>query len=215
MAAGGVQNGTQLVVTRSIQGVALAIALRCFSGHRLSNDRTRTVSQHCIFLSGSQSTSRIFVWLGDRWDPGRYSWLATSLVPLWRHHAGSLSAGIWTAVSRYRGVSGLQIILRKMRSKVDWIGALLASTFITLLSYMLAYVPHSRSTRYPLIDYYRRNISTDVRKVRTSGIAMLCICTTSLLTFIAWVEYRVRSNKPDLIPHALWKISSFSPCVGP
>jgi hypothetical protein len=39
---------------------------------------------------------------------------------------------------------------------------------------------------------------------------MLCLAALALPSFIGWVHYQVKRNKPALIPNALWKNIAFS-----
>ncbi|SCO92363.1 related to aminotriazole resistance protein [Fusarium oxysporum] len=78
-------------------------------------------------------------------------------------------------------------------SRVDWIGALLASASMASLSYFLAV------------------ISTDVHRIKETGtIILLCFSLATLPLFVGWMHYRVRRSMPALIPNCFWSNSAFA-----
>lgn len=84
-------------------------------------------------------------------------------------------------------------LLHNVRTKIDWVGAGLASAFMALLCYLLAI------------------LSADPSRIKSAdSIVILCLAALALPSFIGWVHYQVKRNKPALIPNALWKNIAFS-----
>ncbi|KZL75275.1 integral membrane protein [Colletotrichum tofieldiae] len=81
----------------------------------------------------------------------------------------------------------------RFRTEVDWIGAFLASGFLSMISYVLAIITDS---------------AHDIKKAE--NIALLVISGSLTGGFIAWVERQERLGRPAIIPNSLWKNRSFT-----
>ncbi|KAF4232601.1 hypothetical protein CNMCM8980_004848 [Aspergillus fumigatiaffinis] len=100
-------------------------------------------------------------------------------------------AGLW-ALPRSK-TTQYSDLLHNIRTKIDWVGAGLASAFMALLCYLLAI------------------LSADPLRIKSAdSIVMLCLAALALPSFIGWVHYQVKRNKTALIPNALWKNIAFS-----
>ncbi|KAE8145409.1 ER membrane protein SH3-domain-containing protein [Aspergillus avenaceus] len=76
--------------------------------------------------------------------------------------------------------------LTRLAQDVDWIGALIISASLALLSYELAVATGSNSLCFPL------------------NIALLVVAITLLPVFAFWMHRQTRNSRPALIPNALW-----------
>jgi hypothetical protein len=58
-------------------------------------------------------------------------------------------------------------------------------------------------------------LSSDIKNIRrTSNISLLVLSAALVPTFIWWMNYQVKRNRPALVPNSLWRNSSFtSICV--
>ena len=137
--AGFSQTGTELVVMRAMQGVSVSLHL------------ASSISIITKVLPQGRGRNMAFAFLGVS-QPLGFSvglvaggLLADSVG--WRvgwYMIGGL-AGLLTAVAGWAlpGTDenrGLQEIIHDLKTKVDWVGALLASAFMAMLCYLLAYV---------------------------------------------------------------------------
>ncbi|KAG5980531.1 hypothetical protein E4U54_006777 [Claviceps lovelessii] len=135
---GGVaKTGPQLVVMRALQGVGYAMHLAssvAIVTHTLSRGRPRNLAFSCLGLSQPLGFSFGLVLGGVLQD--LLGWRAA-----WYMYGGltlGLSAVATWALPRSRYDRTVQGTLHNIRDKIDWVGALLASTFMALLSYLFA-----------------------------------------------------------------------------
>ncbi|RSM04041.1 hypothetical protein CEP52_007053 [Fusarium oligoseptatum] len=176
IASGASRQGTELVAFRALQGIGLGMHLAssvAIITQVLPRGRGRNMAFSCLGLSQPLGFSVGLVLGGVFVD-----------TVGWR--AGWYLSGALTLFF-------FCYILRDFRTKVDWVGAILASTFMTLLCYLLAV------------------LSADIKTIRQPGsIVMLCLSTVALLAFVGWVHRQVQVKKPALIPNSLWKNATFS-----
>ena len=88
--------------------------------------------------------------------------------------------------------------LRRLRSKVDWMGLGLISVQLSTLSYVLASITStsSLSPRRPL------------------DIGLLILSLALIPAFILWVGRQERKGQPAIIPNSLWRRAGFtSVCI--
>ncbi|KAK0645266.1 putative MFS-type transporter [Lasiodiplodia hormozganensis] len=82
---------------------------------------------------------------------------------------------------------------RRLGKDVDWVGALVISTALALLSYVFAAITGAaRSMREP------------------ANVAMLCTALALLPAFWLWMRRQARLRRPALIPNALWANGAFT-----
>ncbi|KAI9697107.1 MAG: hypothetical protein M1820_007922 [Bogoriella megaspora] len=80
-----------------------------------------------------------------------------------------------------------------LKDEIDWIGVLIASTSLALMSYVLAAVTGSgTSIKHP------------------ANATLLAVALALIPGFILWVGRQERNNKPAIIPNSLWRKRSFS-----
>ncbi|KAJ3469579.1 hypothetical protein MRS44_003644 [Fusarium solani] len=165
------RQGTELVAFRALQGIGLGMHLAssvAIITQVLPHGRGRNMAFSCLGLS----------------QPLGFS-------------IGLVLGGVFVDTIGWRAGwqddRNLNDVLRDFRTKVDWVGAIFASAFMTLLCYLLAV------------------LSADAETIRQPGsIVMLCLSTIALLAFIGWVHHQVQVKKPALIPNSLWKNATFS-----
>ncbi|EXK77878.1 hypothetical protein FOQG_17425 [Fusarium oxysporum f. sp. raphani 54005] len=139
LTCGLVKNGEQLVVLRALQGIATALHLSssvALVTQVQPQGRERNVAFACLGLSqllGFSSSLVVGGILIDTlgWRSGWYFCGGLTLL---------LFAIGWWALPRTARPGSLRITIRNLKKKVDWVGALLASTSISLLTYFLGFV---------------------------------------------------------------------------
>ncbi|KAF5011712.1 hypothetical protein FDECE_2172 [Fusarium decemcellulare] len=192
LGCGFVQQGQELVGLRALHGVGLALHLSssvALVTKMMPRGRGRNVSFACLGLSQPLGFSFGLVLGGVLvdtigWRAGWYLYGAITLL--------LSSIGIWS-LPQSAPLGTLKKVLHDVRTEVDWVGALLASAFMALLSYFLAI------------------ISTDIYRIKEPGsIVILCIGVVALPLFIGWMHRQIRTGKPALIPNSFWRNSSFS-----
>lgn len=83
--------------------------------------------------------------------------------------------------------------LERLRTEIDWVGALIASSSLAMLSYAFAAITGS---------------ATDLRQPAT--IALLSTAIALVPVFIFWVGRQERLGKPAIIPNSLWRNKVFT-----
>lgn len=210
LAAGAVQTGEQMVAMRALQGLgqachfaaSIALITAAVPAGRGRNIAFATwgLSQPLGFSFGLVLGGVLVETIG--WRSGWFLYGGLTMV--------LFGLGLWVLP---RGVSGVAKgdMTKQLKSKVDWVGAGLASAAMTLASYLLAYVFLSLGIlSYFLTDLYRI-LSTDIYRIKNGdSIAFLCLSVASFAGFLAWMHYQVKWDRPALIPNSLWKNSTFS-----
>lgn len=81
----------------------------------------------------------------------------------------------------------------RLRYEIDWIGALIASTSLALLCYVLAI------------------LTEEVSKIREAhALTMLILGIALISAFILWVQRQERLGRPAVIPNNLWRSRIFT-----
>jgi MFS family permease len=139
LGAGAAESGSTLVALRAIQGVGLAMHLSssvAIVSRTLSRGRSRNIGFACLGLSQPLGFSFGLVVGGVLVDS--IGWRAG-----WYLYGGITMAlscvGLW-ALPKSHNEKSVREAVQFIKQNVDWVGALLASAFMTLLSYLLAYV---------------------------------------------------------------------------
>ncbi|KAL4977587.1 major facilitator superfamily domain-containing protein [Aspergillus desertorum] len=176
---GVVRTGQELVVLRALQGIGLAMHLASSVSivtQLLPPGRGRNIAFSCMGLSQPLGFSLGLV-IGGYISGGITLFFAA--VGVWAVPVGK--------ATRYSE------ILYNLRTKVDWVGAGLASAFMALLCYLLAIV----SANPPRIK-------------SAQSIVILCHAAAALPAFVAWVHRQAKRNKPALVPNSIWRSSAFA-----
>ncbi|KAH6999079.1 major facilitator superfamily domain-containing protein [Ilyonectria sp. MPI-CAGE-AT-0026] len=190
--SGAARKGTELVAMRALQGVGLALHLAssvAIITQIMPKGRGRNLAFSCLGLSQPLGFSVGLVLGGIFVDTigWRAGWFLSGGLTL-------LLAviGVW-ALPRSHQNRRLDDILHEVKTKIDWVGAILASSFMTLLCYLLAI------------------LSADVSRINEPfSIVLLSLSPIALLCFIGWMHHRVKKGKPALIPNSLWTNATFS-----
>ncbi|SCN99817.1 related to aminotriazole resistance protein [Fusarium fujikuroi] len=187
-----VKNGEELVILRALQGVATALHLSssvALVTQVQPRGRERNVAFACLGLSqllGFSSSLVVGGILIDTlgWRSGWYFCGGLTLL--------LLLIG-WWSLPRGERPGSLRITIRNLKKKVDWVGALLASTSICLLTYFLGL------------------ITTGIDRVR-SPVALVSLSLSMVATalFVYWVHSRAKKGRMALIPNGLWKNLPFT-----
>ncbi|KAI3581875.1 major facilitator superfamily domain-containing protein [Fusarium oxysporum f. sp. albedinis] len=191
LACAFIKKGEELVVLRALQGVALALHLSSSVSlvtKILPRGRGRNLAFACLGLSQPLGFSFGLVIGGILVDTigWRSAWYLYGGITL------LLSViGFWS-LPKPAPLGTLQDIVHSLKTKVDWVGALLASAFMALISYFLAI------------------ISTDVYHIKEPGtIVILCLGVLALPLFIGWMHRQHNLDLPVLIPNSFWDNSAF------
>ncbi|KAF4272439.1 hypothetical protein KXX16_005415 [Aspergillus fumigatus] len=185
---GVARTGQELVVLRALQGVGLAMHLASSVSivtQLLPPGRSRNVAFSCLGVSQPLGFSLGLVVGGVLVDTigWRSGWFLSGGITL------VFSVGGLWALPRSKSMQ-YSDLLHNVRTTIDWVGAGLASAFMALLCYLLA---------------------ADPSRIKSAdSIVILCLAALALPSFIGWVHYQVKRNKPALIPNALWKNIAFS-----
>lgn len=143
LGAAAVRRGEDLVALRAVQGVALSLHLAASVAIMAENlergSRARNIAYSCLgfsmvlgFCLGLVIGGVLIDTLG--WRAGWYLYGSITLL------LGCI--GLWALPSHGRNRTFNQVV-QDLVTKVDWVGALLASTFMALTCYLLAYAPFS------------------------------------------------------------------------
>lgn len=86
-------------------------------------------------------------------------------------------------------------VLSKLKTEIDWVGAVIACAALAMFSYVLAI------------------LSTDSNNIRRpSAVSVLTVSVLLLVAFPSWMQWQEKRDKPALIPNYLWKNRAFA-CV--
>ncbi|KAH7377639.1 major facilitator superfamily domain-containing protein [Pyrenochaeta sp. MPI-SDFR-AT-0127] len=195
---GFAQTGTQLVVFRALQGIALALHLPAsvsIIAGAVPSGRARNIgfaslgfSQLLGFAIGLVLSGIMIERLG--WRSGFYLAGGCNLAVA--------VAAVWTLPRREsHSDEGFVALWMKVGRDIDWVGGLISSGGLAILAYVLAI------------------ISADLTSIREAGTAsLLAVSIILLLAFPAWMHYRERIGQPALVPNKLWKNLPFtSTCI--
>lgn len=114
-------------------------------------------------------------------------------------------------------LKGKKFSLRRLRSEIDWLGGLISSACLGILSYIMGYVTPFmpvacyRGCYYVADSLENRIITEDIGILKTPvNIVLLAIALISIPAFIFWMHHRDKIGKRALIPNRLWKNIEFS-----
>ncbi|KAJ6121051.1 hypothetical protein N7523_005331 [Penicillium sp. IBT 18751x] len=83
--------------------------------------------------------------------------------------------------------------LRRLRDEIDWVGIILSSSCLGLISYVFAIITDNPGNMH-----------------HAENIAMLCIAVACIPAFMWWMSWREKNGKSALIPNSLWKNTAFA-----
>ncbi|KAL8377832.1 hypothetical protein RB595_008492 [Gaeumannomyces hyphopodioides] len=200
LASGFAQTGEQLVAFRAIQGIGAAMHLPAsvsLVAAATEKGRARNFgfaalgfSQPLGFSAGlvmggvlaEYSTWRIGFYvpgglLAAAAIAGRWTLPKTVPAPAPDGSVGGNSSGVWT----------------RFRTEIDWVGVGLASSGLTVFSYVLAI------------------LSADLQTIRSATtVTLLALSLILLALFPFWMGRQERAGRPALVPNSLWKNLPFT-----
>lgn len=195
LACGVAQTGIQMILFRTFQGIATSMCLPTafsFLSEAMPAGKRRNVGFACLGLGQPLGFSMGLV-LGGLFQGSSLGW----------RFGYYLCAGIsmvLTVVNFFKLPKDRQrepISWRRLRSEIDWVGILLSSSCLGIISYVFATITESPS-----------NIQ------RAENIVLLCAAGVMIPAFVGWMNWRERNGKSALIPNSLWKNTAFaSVCV--
>ncbi|PWY73201.1 MFS general substrate transporter [Aspergillus sclerotioniger CBS 115572] len=189
MACGLAQTGTELIIFRIISGVsaslclpsAMSIISEHFPAGKLRNFAFALMGcgQPIGFGIGILLGGIFADTVGWRW--GFYS-AAIANTP-------AFLLSLWQLPKKKEG----RVSWNHLVFGIDWIGAVVASAALAILSYALAI------------------ITGDVSKVHdATTITLFCVSGALVIGFVLWQGRQERRSKPTLIKNSLWKKAAFS-----
>ncbi|WPH00642.1 general substrate transporter, protein [Acrodontium crateriforme] len=192
LACGLSRTGTELIIFRGLQGIAasfclptsISILTQTFpSGRRRTRGLAMQGAAQPIGYSAGLFLGGLFAdTIGWRWG-----WYISSVMCVAVFIAG------WFSLPKCQRTN-LQVPARKQIAvDVDWIGALLASACLGLVSYALA------------------AIASDTSNIRRpTNIVLIVISVALIPAFTFWMNRQERKGNPALIPNSVWKNRHFT-----
>jgi MFS family permease len=187
------RTGTELIAFRAMQGIAMAFCMPTAVGLITSNfptGRGRNIAFACLG-GGSPVGFALGLVLGGLfvdsigWRYGYY--LSCGLNGM------VFLAAFFTIPPSATGEDRM----KRLRNDIDWIGVIIASACMAMLSYVFAIITSSTSTiRHP------------------PNIVLLSLAVTLMPAFIFWVGRQERLGRPAIIPNSIWRNLEFtSVCI--
>ncbi|KAI3320868.1 MFS general substrate transporter [Xylariaceae sp. AK1471] len=189
LACGLSRTGVQLIVFRAIHGTAISMCLPSSISILTANFPTGKLRNAAFACLGAAQPMGFLIGL-------IIGGILTDLVS-WRlgfYIVAGINAFVLVVSvfcvpndTRQHG-----LVLQRFRDEIDWIGVLVISTALGLLSYVLA------------------SITIDLSSIRKpANISLLVISVLLFPCFALWVHNQEKSGRPALIPNSLWRNSSF------
>ncbi|KAL6898474.1 MFS general substrate transporter [Trichoderma evansii] len=190
IACGVGRTGIELIMFRAFQGVALSLCLPtsvAIVASITTSGRQRNIGFSCLgfvqpigFSLGLVLGGVLLDTIG--WRVGWYICGALTIVlffiTLWALPVDKKAEGS---------------VLLRLRRDVDWIGAILSSASLALISYVLGVM------------------SSGVHSITIpANIAALTVGVLLIPSFVLWQRRQEKREKPTLIPNSLWKNRTFT-----
>ncbi|GFF94650.1 aminotriazole resistance protein [Aspergillus lentulus] len=191
LACGVAQNGIQLILFRTFQGIATSMCLpTAFSilTDSMPVGKRRNIGFACLGLGQPFGFSVGLVFGG--------LFQETSLK--WRF-GYYLCAGVTMglAVVNFfklpKDSAREPFTFGRLRREIDWMGIFLSSSSLGMISYVFAAITDSPSNIH-----------------KAENIVLLCVATVMMPAFLGWMNWREKIGKPALIPNSLWQNTPFS-----
>lgn len=191
LAVGFAQTGLQIILFRTLLGVAISMCLPT-AVSLIANTFPKGTWRNIAFaMNGMGSPLGYAVGLvlgGIFTDTIGWRWAYYMMAMI---NFCLSTASIWSLPSV--NVPSDKKWTTRLAEDIDWIGALIMSAALGMLLYVLAMT----SSSYKRLD-------------DAENIALLVVSIVLLGSFPLWMEYQVKRNKPALIPNKLWRNSSFT-----
>jgi predicted MFS family arabinose efflux permease len=200
LGCGLARNANEIILFRALSGVAIAFCLPSAVSIITSTLEGKRRNFAFAAMGGGQPVGfSIGLTLGGvltdsigwRWGFHLAAILNTIVfvVALWGLPASINNAGY----TEDEGPPTWQQRWHRMKTEIDWIGAIIASTSLAMLSYVFATIAGSRSSiRQP------------------SSIVLLTLAILLIPAFILWVGRQEKLGRPAIIPNSLWRNRVFT-----
>lgn len=185
------QTGIQLIVFRALQGIALSLCMPTAVSLITKNFPTgQRRNMAFAFLGGGQPIGfALGLVLGGilvdsiGWRVGYY--ISCGINAL-------IFVGAFFSIPSPRPTDSKDGRKRLMQD-IDWVGILIASACIALLSYVFAMITSSTSTiRHP------------------TNIALVAVAAALMPSFVFWVGRQEKLKRPAIIPNSIWRKAGFT-----
>ncbi|KAK6432012.1 hypothetical protein LTR95_011823 [Oleoguttula sp. CCFEE 5521] len=200
LGCGLAQTTTQMIIFRGLSGIATAFCLpsavsvitASFTGKRRDFAFAAMGGGQPIGFSIGLTLGGVLTdSIGWRWGYYLSAILNTIVLGIsWWGLSSSIDNGI-----AGEGVASMSWAQKwqRVKTEIDWVGAVIASASLAMLSYVFAAITGSQSTiRQP------------------SSIAMLVTAFVLIPAFIFWVGRQEHLGRPALIPNSLWRNKIFT-----
>ncbi|RAH75713.1 aminotriazole resistance protein [Aspergillus aculeatinus CBS 121060] len=191
LGCGVAESGIQLILFRTFQGIATSMCLpTAFSilTQTLPMGKPRNIGFACLGL-GQPLGFAVGLVFGGLFQGSSLGW----------RFGFYLCAGVTGTlmVINYfklpHDAAREPITLRRLRAEIDWIGIVLSSSCLGIISYVFATISDDPSNFH-----------------KAQNIALPCCAGAMIPGFWVWMGRRERAGKPALIPNSLWKNTAFS-----
>ncbi|KAF5657632.1 integral membrane protein [Fusarium heterosporum] len=190
--AGLATSHSQLIALRVLAGIAASLCLPSAVGiaarsfPTASKPRTRAVAFSA--MGGGQA-------IGFGLGLALGGVFSDTIGWRWGFHAAAvlnvltLVLAWWSVPANLDEKFSRQAMLARVLQEVDWVGVLIISASLALLSYVLAVVADA-------------DAKEQIRK--PLNLTLLCLGLTLLPAFIMWMHFQTSRGRPALIPNKMW-----------
>ncbi|KAJ5642921.1 major facilitator superfamily domain-containing protein [Penicillium longicatenatum] len=185
------ESGLQLILFRTFQGIATSMCLpTAFSimTDSMPAGKRRNIGFSCLGL-GQPFGFSVGLVLGGIFQDSTLGWR-------FGYYLCAGATSILTVVNYFKLPQDKPrdpFSIHRLRTEIDWVGILLSSACLGIISYVFANITDNPSTiRNP------------------ENISLLCVAAAMIPSFWAWMQWRERSGRPALIPNSLWNNTAFA-----
>lgn len=188
----------QLIAVRTIAGVAASLCLPSAVGiiSRSFPAASRPRSRSAAFsaMGGGQAVGfGLGLVLGGIFSDTigwRWGFYTTGIL-----NGAVLSLALWALPSGIDGGSFEWAMVARLPKEIDWVGAVIVSASLALLSYELAVFSGTHAERH-------------IRQ--PLNLTLLCVALVLLPVFGIWMHFQTKRGRPALVPNSLWTNGPFT-----
>ncbi|KAJ5722704.1 hypothetical protein N7488_000739 [Penicillium malachiteum] len=191
LAYGVAETGIQLIMFRTLQGIATSMCLTtAFSilTDSMFTGKCRNIGFACLGL-GQPLGFSVGLVLGGIFQDSSLGWR-------FGYYLCAGATFLLTIVNYFKLPTDRPrecFFFSRLRTEIDWVGIVLSSVCLGIISYVFS------------------NITDHLKSIRNaSNIALLSVAAAMIPSFWAWMEWREKSGRPALIPNSLWKNRAFT-----
>lgn len=195
LAVGLAQTAVQLIAFRTLQGVAIAMALPT-AVSLITNTFPRGDWRNIAFAVNGMANP-----LGYAMGLVLGGIFTDTVGWRWAYYMSALINVFISIVANWSlpkvSVASSRHWKTRLVHDIDWVGAIILSVALGMLLYVLAMT----SSSYKRLNY-------------APNIVVLSISLALLIAFPFWMDFQAKKNRPALIPNKLWRNASFtSVCI--